>query len=246
MAQQAITGGSAFIQGPDFTFDRVRTIAISLESGRLPVPIEVIQERSVDATLGKDSLNKSLIAGMVGLGLVLLFMVIYYRLAGLVAASSLVIYAILLLSIFKLWPITLTLSGVAAFILSIGMAVDANILISERMKEELRAGRTLGAAITEGFNRAWTAIRDSNVSTMITCAILFWFGNQLGASIVQGFALTLFIGVLVSMFTAITVSRTFLRVMATTALAKRANLFVPIEGGAAERPRRMVSEKPLE
>ena len=243
VAQQAIIGGNAIISGSDFTFDRVRTIAIQLESGRLPIPIEVIQERSVDATLGKDSLRKSLIAGLVGLGLVLLFMVIYYRIVGLVAAGALMIYAVLILAIFKLVPVTLTLSGIAAFILSIGMAVDANILIFERMKEELRAGRTLGSAITEGFSRAWTSIRDSNVSTMITCAILFWFGNQLGASIVQGFALTLFIGVVVSMFTAVIVTRTFLRVLATTVLGRRINLLVPVEGRSAERPRRMVTEE---
>ncbi len=245
VAQQAITGGSAFISGRDFTFDRVRTMAIQLESGRLPVPIEVVQERTVDATLGKDSLKKSAIAGLIGLGVVLLFMVIYYRAAGLVAGMSLVIYTVLVLAIFKLWPITLTLSGVAAFILSIGMAVDANILIFERMKEELRTGRTLGSSITEGFNRAWTSIRDSNISTIITCAILFWFGNQLGTSIIQGFALTLFVGVLLSMFTAITVSRTLLRVLGVTPLAKRINWILPLEGEPVGRTRRVASEEPL-
>ena len=145
--RQAITGGVAFIEGRGFTFDRVRDISLLLESGRLPVPIELIQERDVDAILGADSLAQSVRAGLVGLGLVLLFMVLYYRVPGLVAALALLIYAGLLLAIFKVLPVTLTLSGVAAAILSVGMAVDANILIFERMKEELRAGRTLLSAI---------------------------------------------------------------------------------------------------
>jgi preprotein translocase subunit SecD len=244
VAQQAITGGSAFIQGPGFTFDMVRTIAIQLESGRLPIPIEVIQERTVDATLGSDSLKKSVIAGLVGLAMVLIFMVFYYRMIGLVAGGALIVYTILVMAIFKLWPITLTLSGVAALILSIGMAVDANILIFERMKEELRAGRSLNTAVNEGFNRAWTSIRDSNISTIITCAILFWFGNQLGTSIIQGFALTLFVGVVVSMFTAITVSRTFVRVLATTSFAKRTNWLLAIDGKVKERSRKLQSSDP--
>ncbi len=243
-AQKAITGGSAFIQGPDFTFDMVRTIAIQLESGRLPVPIEVIQERTVDATLGSDSLRKSVVAGLVGLAMVLIFMVFYFRMIWLVAGSALIVYTILVLAIFKLWPITLTLSGVAALILSIGMAVDANILIFERMKEELRAGRSLNTAVTEGFNRAWTSIRDSNISTIITCGIIFWFGNQLGTSIIQGFALTLFVGVIISMFTAITVSRTFVAVLATTPLAKRVNWLLAIDGKINERAKKLPESSP--
>ena len=233
--RQAITGGAAFIEGRDFTFDRVRDISLLLESGRLPIPIELIQERDVDAILGADSLAKSAVAGLVGLGLVLLFMVMYYRAAGVVAAVALTIYAALILAIFKAVPVTLTLSGVAAAILSIGMAVDANILIFERMKEELRAGRTLLSAINLGFNRAWPAIRDSNVSTLITCAILFWFADTLGASVVKGFAITLAIGVGTSMFSAITMSRTFLRLMAATPLRQRLGLFVP--SGGADLPR---------
>ena len=236
---QPITGGVAFIQGRDFTLDRVQDIALLLEGGRLPVPIALIQERDIDAILGADSLAKSVVAGLVGLALVLLFMVLYYRAAGLVAALALVIYAALVLSIFKMLPITLTLSGVAAAILSVGMAVDANILIFERMKEELRAGRTLLSSINIGFNRAWPAIRDSNVSTLITCAILFWFADTLGATIVQGFAVTLAIGVGISMFSAITISRTFLRVLALSPLSKRLGLFVP--SGGADLPQQQPS-----
>ena len=228
---QAITGGAAFIQGRDFTIDRVRDIALLLEGGRLPIPIELIEERDVDAILGADSLAKSVAAGGVGLLLVLLFMILYYRVPGLVAAAALLVYASLVLAIFKLLPVTLTLSGVAAAILSVGMAVDANILIFERMKEELRAGRTLLSSTNIGFNRAWPAIRDSNVSTLITCGILFWFADTLGATIVQGFAATLAIGVGVSMFSAITVSRTFLRVVAATALNRQLGWFVPVGGG---------------
>ena len=233
-----ITSGTGFIQG-NFTLERARDIALLLESGRLPVPVELVQERDIDAILGVDSLNKSVIAGLVGLGLVLLFMTLYYRVPGAIAAVALLIYAALLLAIFKVLPVTLTLSGVAAAILSVGMAVDANILIFERMKDELRAGRTLLSAINIGFDRAWPAIRDGNVSTLITCGILFWFSDQLGTTIVQGFAATLAIGVLVSMFSAITVSRTLLRVLATTAVSRRLGVFVPTGGG--ELPQRQIS-----
>ena len=205
----------------------MKDLALLLESGRLPVPIELIQERDVDAILGADSLRKSVIAGGVGLLLVLLFMTLYYRIPGLVASLALLIYAGIVLSIFKLIPVTLTLSGVAAAILSIGMAVDANILIFERMKDELRAGRTMLTAINTGFNRAWPAIRDGNVSTLITCGILYWFADTLGATIVQGFAVTLAIGVVISMFSAIVISRTFMRVVALTPISKKLQLFVP-------------------
>ena len=227
VVNQPILAGSAYIEGPSFTVERVRAIAIQLESGRLPIPIEVVQEQDVDAVLGAESLSKSLVAGIVGLGLVLLFMVAYYRMPGLVAAMALVIYTASILSIFKLVPITLTLAGVAAFILSIGMAVDANILIFERMKEELRLGRTLTSAIDIGFNRAWTSIRDSNVSTLITSAILFWFGQRLGASLISGFALTLGIGVAVSMFSALTVSKALLIMLNATPLGRRKGMFTP-------------------
>lgn len=228
--QSPITGGAAFIQGRDFTLERVRDMALLLEAGRLPLPIELIQERNVDAILGADSLAKSVVAGMVGLTLVLIFMTLYYRVPGFLAAIALIFYASFVLAIFKLLPVTLTLSGVAAAILSIGMAVDANILIFERMKDELRQGRTLLSSINIGFNRAWPAIRDSNVSTLITCGILFWFADTLGATIVQGFAITLAIGVSVSMFSAITVSRTLLRLTAATGLNRKPNWFVPVKG----------------
>ena len=238
--QTAITAGTAIIQGRDFTVERVRDISLQLEAGRLPVPIELIQERDVDAILGADSLAKSVVAGLVGLSLVLLFMTMYYRLPGLVASIALMIYATLVLALFKALPVTLTLSGVAAVILSIGMAVDANILIFERMKDELRAGRTLLSSINIGFDRAWPAIRDGNISTLITCGILFWFADQLGASIVQGFAVTLAIGVMVSMFTAITVSRTLLRFVGTTRLTRSMRIWLP--SGGSEVPQQFLTD----
>ena len=238
--QTAITAGTAIIQGRDFTVERVRDIALQLEAGRLPVPIELIQERDVDAILGADSLAKSVVAGVVGLSLVLLFMTMYYRLPGLVASVALIIYATLVLALFKILPVTLTLSGVAAVILSIGMAVDANILIFERMKDELRAGRTLLSSINIGFDRAWPAIRDGNISTLITCGILFWFADQLGASIVQGFAVTLAIGVVVSIFTAITVSRTLLRFVGTTRLTRSMRIWLP--SGGSEVPQQFLAD----
>ena len=225
---QVITGGSAYIEGRDFTPDRARDISQLLEAGRLPIPIELIQERDVDAILGADSLKKSVLAGSIGLLLVIIFMILYYRIPGLIAGVALILYASFVITVFKLIPVTLTLSGVAAAILSVGMAVDANILIFERMKDELRSGRTLLTSINVGFNRAWPAIRDGNVSTLITCVILFWFADTLGASIVQGFAATLAIGVLISMFSAITISRTLLRLVATLAISRRTDWFVPV------------------
>ena len=228
VARQAILGGQAFIEGGDFTLESVRTMAIQLESGRLPIPISVIQERDVDATLGADALRKSVTAGIIGLGLVLVFMVLYYRVPGLMAAAALATYMTLVLAVFKLFPITLTLAGVAGFILSIGMAVDANILIFERMKEELRTGRSLLGSIETGFNRAWPAIRDSNISTFITCGILWWFGTRLGASVVVGFAVTLFVGVAISMFSAIFVSRSLLYLAVATPLRRLTYLFPPV------------------
>ena len=233
VVRQPITTGTAIIEG-GFTLERAQDISLLLEGGRLPFPIILIQERSVDAILGSDSLAKSVVAGVVGLALVFLFMTLYYRAPGLVASLALLIYTLLALAVFKLMPVTLTLSGVAATILSVGMAVDANVLIFERMKDELRNGRTLIGAINIGFNRAWPAIRDSNVSTLITCAILYYFSNQLGTTIVQGFAATLAIGVMLSMFSAIVVSRTILRVVASTRLSRLLGAFVPT--GASELP----------
>ena len=221
-----ILDGNGVITG-GFTRESARRLARQLESGRLALPLVLIEESSVDALLGADSLRKSLIAGMIGLALVLAFMLVYYRAAGLVAATSLVVYAVIVLAIFKLVPITLTLSGMAGLVLSIGMAVDANILIFERMKEELRTGRTLASSMEVGFRRAWGAIRDGNVSTMITCVILWWFGSRMGAPQVTGFALTLFIGIVVSVFTAIMVSRNLLQILALTPLRGRINLFTP-------------------
>ncbi len=205
---RAVIKSSGIIEGMDMK--EAQNLAIQLNSGSLDVPLTVIQEQTVDATLGADSIKKSIVAGAIGLILVVLFMILYYRMAGVVATLALIIYGIILTAIFKLVPVTLTLAGIAAAVVSVGMAVDANILIFERMKEELRAGRTLGAAVDAGFNRAWLAIRDSNVTTFIACIVLYWFGDTFGAFMVKGFALTLFIGVALSMFTAITVSRLFL------------------------------------
>jgi preprotein translocase subunit SecD len=198
-----------------------------LNAGRIPVPLGSYDEngvfapsvpafqRTVDGTLGADSIHRSLIAAIIGLVLLFVFMLLYYRLPGLVALLALGVYGVVLLMIFKLVPITLTLAALAGFIVSFGMAVDANVLIFERMKEELRAGRSLGAAVEAGFNRAWPAIRDSNITTFIAAGILIWLGNTetLRVSQVSGFALTLFIGVALSMFTAIVVTRTFLRLI---------------------------------
>jgi len=194
-----------------FSLEYARGLAVQMRYGALPVPMKVVNNRSVGATLGQDSVQKSITAGLVGLSVVLLFMLSYYRLPGLLADFALVIYALLNLAAFKLLPVVLTLPGIAGFLLSTGMAVDANVLIFERMKEELRAKRPLGSAIEAGFSRAWTSILDSNLSTLITCAILYYFGGAFGASTVRGFALTLGIGVLISMFTAVVVTRTFVR-----------------------------------
>jgi preprotein translocase subunit SecD len=207
-----ITGGQGVIEG-SFTADSANTLAIQLRYGSLPIPIKVVESQSVGPTLGAESVRRSLLAGIIGLSAVVLFMLLYYRLPGFLADLALVVYTLLSLMIFKLIPVVLTLSGIAGFILSIGMAVDANILIFERLKEELRAGRTLRQAIELGWARAWPSIRDSNSSTLLTCLILFGFGNAYGAAVVKGFALTLGLGVLVSLFTAIIVTRTFLHVV---------------------------------
>mgnify|MGYP001327830306 CR=1 FL=1 len=227
-ASSGISGGRAFIQGPTFDSQSVKTISIQLKSGALPVGLNLVQERNVDASLGSDSLSKSLFAGSLGLALVLIFMISYYRIPGLIASLSLIFYSILLLAVFKIIPITLTLSGAAAVILSIGVAVDANILISERTKEELRSGRNIFSSISEGFSRAWPSIRDSNVSTIIICVVLYWFGDRFTTSVIQGFALTLGIGVLISMFTAFTVSRMLMRLISSTSLGERDNLYDPL------------------
>ncbi len=221
-----IRDGSTQVSG-DFTREEARTLSIQLESGRLQVPLKLIQESDVDPHLGVESLQNSLRAGLVGLGLVLLFMVAYYRMAGVVAAFALVFYAITVLAVFKLIPITLELAHIGGFILSVGMAVDANILIFERMKEEVRIGRTLASSMEVGFSRAWPAIRDSNISTMITCLVLLWFGDRLGGGLVTGVAISLFIGVAASMFTAVVVSRNLLQLMAFVGLGHKIGLFTP-------------------
>ena len=194
-----------------FSREEANALVLQLKYGALKVPLEVVNTRTVGPTLGQDSVRRSVIAGLVGLLAVALFMIIYYRLPGILATVALLIYGAITFALFKLIPVTLTLPGIAGFVLSIGMAVDANVLIFERMREELRHGRRLRQAVETGFSRAWPSIRDSNVSTLLTCLILFWFGSQFGASIVKGFALTLALGVVVSMFTAIVVTRTFLR-----------------------------------
>ena len=197
-----------------------------LNAGRIPIPLATIYEQTVSPILGAGFIDMSVKAGIIGIILVMLFMIAYYRFSGVLASLSLIFYGALVLAMFKMIPVTLTLAGLGGFILSIGMAVDANVLIFERMKEEIRTGRTLGAAIEAGFNRAWTAIRDSNVTTFIVCAILYWVGNSIAAGApVKGFAVTLFIGVAVSMFTAIVVTRTLLRLFVGSRLAKKTSLF---------------------
>jgi protein-export membrane protein SecD len=216
--KSAIPDGRGVIEG-DFTLEEARSLAVQLRYGALPIPLKVETTRSVGPTLGYDSIRKSMRAGVIGLSVVLIFMLIYYRLPGLLADLALILYGLLNFAIYKFGipflfgGVTLTLPGIAGFLLSTGMAVDANILIFERMKEELRAGRSLRAAIEAGFKRAWTSIRDSNLSTIITCLILYWFGLNFGASMVKGFAITLFIGVLISMFTAVIVTRTLIRLV---------------------------------
>jgi len=203
-----------------FTPAEAESIVIRLRYGALPIPLRVESHREVGPTLGEDSIRKSTLAGAIGLSIVIAFMLIYYRLPGLLADIALVIYAAVVFAFFKLIPVVLTLAGITGFILSVGMAVDANILIFERLKEELRAGKGLRLAVEQGFSRAWFSIRDSNFSTLITCAILFWLGSYFGTSIIKGFAVTLAIGVLVSMFTAITVTHTLLRLVMDLDIAK--------------------------
>ena len=254
--KSSIPEGKGVIEG-QFTLDEVQALAVQLQYGALPIPLKIETVRTVGPSLGQDSVQRSLRAGVVGLGIVLLFMLIYYRLPGLLADLALVMYGLLNLAVFKIgWPallviglllmisylldrtdawalalgglllaaaiafgvtgfsgVTLTLPAITGFILSTGMAVDANILVFERMKEELRAGKNLNSALEAGFNRAWTSIRDSNISTLITCAILFYFGQAFAAGSVRGFAITLALGVIINLFTAITVTRTLMRTL---------------------------------
>lgn len=205
----SITDGKGSITG-SFTSDDANNLAITLRYGRLSVPVEVVESRVIGPTLGADSLSKSLVAGLIGFVIVALFMILYYRLPGGIAVVAIAIYAGITFALFKMIPVTLTLSGIAGFLLSTGSALDANILIFERLKEELRSGRTLKQAVELGWKRAWPSIRDSNIATIITSAILFIYGSQFGASIVKGFALTLALGVVVSLFSAWFITRTFL------------------------------------
>lgn len=213
VVQQEIIGGNAVITG-SFTLEEAKNLSVQLNAGALPVPIKIIEQHSIGPALGQQSINRSFVAGIIGLSVVASYMIVMYGFLGLVADIALVIYTFLVLAIFKtglfvLPPITLTLAGIAGFILSIGMAVDANILIFERMKEEIRWGKARGAALELGFNRAWSSIWASNVASLMTAAILY----GMGTSLIRGFAITLAIGVLVSMFTAIVVTKTFLRLI---------------------------------
>ena len=221
--REPITGGRAQISGGDngFAYEEAKKMVDLLNAGALPVPAKIIEENTVGPTLGADSIAKSKIAGAIGLGFVMVFMALYYRAPGLIADIALIIYGTILFALFKAIPVTLTLAGIAGFILSIGMAVDANILIFERTKEELRAGRTLFTAINSGFDRAFTSIFDSNMTTIITCVILY----SLGTSIVKGFALTLAIGVIVSMFSAITITKNFMHLAFGTGNLKNPAMF---------------------
>lgn len=223
-AKEGITGGSAVITGR-FTTQEASELSAKLRGGSLPFPVQVVENRTVGATLGKDSIQRSVYAGIGGLILVLIFMGIYYRLPGIVADVSLIIYTILSLAGFALLGVALSLPGIAGFILSIGMAVDANVLIFERTREELRAGKTLYRSVESGFYRAFSSIWDGNFTTLIACAALFW----LGSGLVKGFALTLALGVVVSMFTAITCSRTLLLllVLGFPGIRQKPELFCP-------------------
>ena len=221
-----ITGGSGIIQG-NFTLEEARNLAVQMRYGALPVPLKVVDVRTIGPSLGEDSVRSSILAGTIGVIIVLLFMFIYYRLSGFLADLALTAYALYNVAVYKLLPVVLTLPGIAGFLLSTGMAVDANILVFERMKEELRAGRSLPNSLEAGFSRAWTSILDSNLSTLISCVILYYFGSNFGASIVQGFAITLGIGVLISMFTAMIVTRTLLRLVVGAFAARlREHLFL--------------------
>ncbi|KKQ90301.1 MAG: hypothetical protein UT11_C0009G0004 [Berkelbacteria bacterium GW2011_GWA2_38_9] len=213
--QTAITDGKAIITG-DFTVDSAKFLAIQLNAGALPIPIKLIEERTVGASLGTDSIKMSLLAGLIGMLIVFLFMIFYYKLPGLLSALALIVYAILVLAVFKLLGIVLTLAGIAAFIIGIGTAVDGNILIFERMKEELRDNKSLVVSIQEGFKRAWSSIRDGNTSHILVAIILIWFGT----GSVRGFAIVLIISIIISLFTAISVSRIFLLLVANSKLGK--------------------------
>lgn len=227
---QATISTSGVISGGQMTLQQAQRIALQIKYGALPVPMKVIENQTVGPTLGADSVRRSITAGIIGLSIVMAFMLLYYRLPGLLADIALLLYSATVFAIFKFFAVVLTLAGIAGFVLSIGMAVDANVLIFERMKEELRSGKSLAASVDAGFRRAWTSIRDSNISTLITCSVLFLFG----ASIIRGFALTLAIGVAVSMFTAIIVTRTFLHLIVSIHAARNVRLYgADVQGAQA-------------
>lgn len=225
---EPITDGTAILSG-NLDIKQARTIAEEITAGALPVPVTLVAQSTVGPSLGKESVQRSLVAGIIGLSIVALFMMLYYRLAGVVAVLALIIYTTITLTLYKLsvfipgYSIVLTLAGIAGFILSIGMAVDANILVFERMKEELRAGKSYVAALETAFTRAWTSIRDSNVSTLITCAILF--ASSGSTPIIRGFAVTLGLGVLVSLFTAIVITRTLMRQLIRAEWSRKPQLY---------------------
>jgi len=214
--QSEISDGSAVITGSK-DIKEAQDLAKRLNEGMLPVPTKLIAQQNIGATLGKNSLKQSIVGGLIGLFLVMVFMLIFYRLPGLIATVALIIYAIITLAMYKLIPVTLTLAGIAGFVLSIGMAIDANVLIFERMKEELKAGKELNMSILDGFKRSWNSIRDSNISSIITCLILYFVT---GSGPVRGFALTLMLGIIISLFTAITVTRTVLLLLSTSPIKR--------------------------
>ena len=217
--QSAITDGKGVIQG-NFTAESANDLVVQLRYGSLPIPLKVVEIRTVGPTLGQDSLTKSLQAGLIGFTIVIIFMALYYRLPGLMADIALLVFALITFAVFRAIPVTMTLAGIAGFLLSTGSALDANILIFERMKEELRSGKTLRQAIDLGWRRAWPSIRDSNVATLITSLILFWFGSTFGATIVKGFSITLALGVIVSVFTALVVTRVLMELLMLTFKSK--------------------------
>lgn len=217
--QQAITDGNAVITG-NFTADQARTFALQLRSGALPVPVKLVQQQSVGASLGSDAISASLIAGVIGIILIFIFMIAYYRWCGVIATIALIVYSLLNIMLYKLLPVTMTLAGIAGFIISIGIAVDTNILTFERLKEELRQGKALPVAIQEAFRRAWTSIRDSHIAGLISASIIFLFAS----GPVRGFAVVLIIGTLLSLFSAITVTRNWMLLLAGSRLQKLLDL----------------------
>ena len=216
---QAITSGNGMISG-NFDYESANNLAIQLRYGSLPIPLKVVEVRTVGPTLGQDSLRRSMVAGLIGFTIVILFMLLFYRLPGFTADVAILIYALIAFAIFRFIPVTLTLPGIAGLILSTGSALDANILVFERIKEELRGGKNLRQSVDLGWKRAWPSIRDSNIAILLTSAILFWFGSTYGATIVKGFSITLMLGVIVSVFTALVVTRAFMEIVVANMKSK--------------------------